>query len=84
MLYADDLVLVAESLGQLREKILRRKECIEPKGLKNNISKTKVIVSEKSCGDVGRTRLWSRDVCGEKFNKYNWGCIFVQDMSENR
>ena len=39
---ADDLVLVAQNKEELREKVLRRKECMELKGLKVNIEKTKV------------------------------------------
>jgi len=34
-----DLVLEAERMGKMKEKLL--KECIEAKGLKINISKTK-------------------------------------------
>ena len=39
-MYADDLVLVAQSKEELREKVLRWKECMELKGLKVNIEKT--------------------------------------------
>ena len=41
LLYADDLVLVAQSKEELREKVLQWKECMELKGLKINIEKTK-------------------------------------------
>jgi hypothetical protein len=43
VLYADDLVLIATSLEELKDKILRCKETMETKGLKVNIGKTKVI-----------------------------------------
>jgi hypothetical protein len=46
LLYADDLVLVAESEKLLLEKIETWKEGMESKGLRVNVSKTKVI--EKS------------------------------------
>ena len=46
LLYADDLVLVAQSKEELREKVLRWKECMELKGLKVNIEKTKVMKSD--------------------------------------
>lgn len=65
LLYADDLVLMAESMGELKEKVLRWKECMETKGLKVNISKTKVMVSGKNCGDVERTGKWPCVVCGK-------------------
>ena len=44
LLYADDLVLMAESIEELKWKVLRWKECMEAKGLKMNIGKTKVMV----------------------------------------
>ena len=45
LLFVDDLVLVAESIGELKEKVLRWKEHMKIKGLKINTSKTKIIVS---------------------------------------
>ena len=37
LLYAGDLVLVAQSKEELRERVLQWKECMELKGLKVNI-----------------------------------------------
>ena len=51
LLYANDLVLMAQSKEELREKVLQRKECMELKGLKVNIEKTKVMRSGKSDGE---------------------------------
>ena len=65
LLYADDLVLMAESIENLRENVLRWKECMEAKGLKVNIGKTKVMVSGKNCGDIERTGKWPCAVCGK-------------------
>ena len=45
LLYADDLVLIAESMEELVEKFNTWKEGIESKGLKVNMGKTKVMVS---------------------------------------
>ena len=58
LLYADDLVLVAQSKEELREKLLRWKECTELKGLKVNIEKTKVMRSGKSGGEIVKTERW--------------------------
>ena len=55
LLNADDLVLVAQSKEELREKVLRWKECMELKGLKVNIEKTKVMRSGKSGGEIVKT-----------------------------
>jgi len=45
LLYADDLVLMAKNIGELRDKILRWKEGMEAKGLKVNVGKTKVMIA---------------------------------------
>ena len=65
LLYADDLVLVAQSKEELREKVLRWKECMELKGLKVNIEKTKVMRSGKSGGEIVKTGRWPCAVCGK-------------------
>ena len=45
MLYADDLVLMSETMEGLRDRFWRWKEAFESKGLKVNLGKTKVMVS---------------------------------------
>ena len=49
LLCADDLVLIAESMDGLKEKIMRWKECVEVKGLSE---------CWKDEGDDIRTGLW--------------------------
>ena len=45
LLFADDLVIVAESLGELKVRLKNWKDGLEEKGLKVNIGKTKVLYS---------------------------------------
>ena len=45
LLYADDLVIIAETLSELLEKFLVRKANLESNGLRVNIDKTKILVS---------------------------------------
>ena len=45
LLYADDLVLIAKSKEELKEKIGKWKECMEAKGMRVNVRKTKVMMS---------------------------------------
>ena len=45
ILYADDLVLMSESIESLKKKFLKLKEAFESKELKVNLKKTKVMVS---------------------------------------
>ena len=52
LLYADDLVFKAESIEERKENVLRWKECMEVKGLKVNIDKTKVMARVKNCGAI--------------------------------
>ena len=47
MLYADDLVLMSETMEGLREKFWKWKEAFESKGPKVNLGKTKVVVSRQ-------------------------------------
>ena len=53
LLYADDLVLIADSMVKLIEKFNAWKEGIESKGLKVNIGKTKVVVSGNGIAPQG-------------------------------
>ena len=41
------MVLIAQSAEELREKVLKWKKCMETKGLKINVEKTKVMRSGK-------------------------------------
>ena len=45
LLYADDLVLMSETIEGLRNKFLRWKEALDSKDSKVNFGKTKVMVS---------------------------------------
>ncbi len=61
LLYADDRVLIAESMVGLKEKMNKWKDCMETTGLKVNIGKTKVMASGKACGDGGKN--WEVAMC---------------------
>ena len=47
LLFADDLVIVADTEEEMQERFLSWKESLEGKGLKVNINKTEVMVSSK-------------------------------------
>ena len=64
LLYADDLVVVAENEDELRMKMASWKEAIEWKGLKVNIGKTKVMCSQKGRGVVKKSGVDPCGVCG--------------------
>ena len=46
LLYADDLVLIADSLRGAEEKFRKWREGMTSKGLRVNINKTKILHSE--------------------------------------
>ena len=64
MLYADDLVLMSETMEGLREKFWKWKEAFESKGLKVNLGKTKVVVSGAE-GEVSLCKVDPCDICGK-------------------
>jgi len=61
LLYADDLVLMAETEEQLMEKLSRWKENMEAKGLRVNVAKTKVM---KCCEHEGGGEETGKYPCG--------------------
>ena len=61
LLYADDLVIVAESLEELKEKLKLWKDELELKGLKVNVGKTKIMCSAP---DAPRFVKKSKFPCG--------------------
>ena len=64
MLYADDLVITAESREEALERFGSWMEAMESKGLKVNIEKTKVLVSGKECETTVQSGDYPCGVCG--------------------
>ena len=64
MLYADDLVLTAESKEEVLEQFNRWKSAMESKGLKVNLGKTKILVTGKECESVITSGEHPCGVCG--------------------
>ena len=65
LLYADDLVLLADTEDELKEKLQRWKSGLERKGLRVNVGKTKVMkcgVGLKKTVDTGK---YPCGVCGK-------------------
>ena len=56
ILYADDLVLMNESIENLKEKLLKWKDAFESKQLKVSLKKTKVMVSS-SKGEIFKSKV---------------------------
>ena len=65
ILYADDLVLMSESLDELREKFQRWRSALEDKGLKMNVGKTKMMVSGTE-GEIVVSKIDPCGICGKR------------------
>ena len=65
ILYADDLVLMSESLEDLRERFQSWRDTLESKRLRINIRKTKMMVSGAE-GEVVRSRVDPCGICGKR------------------
>ena len=64
LLYADDIVLVADSLESLLKKLGRWKHALQAKGLKVNVDKTKIMM-EGLEGFVQKSGKFPCAVCGK-------------------
>ena len=63
LLYADDLVLMAETEDLLKEKIMKWKAGMEEKGPRVNMGKTKVIRCRVGAGEVVKSGKFPCGVC---------------------
>ena len=73
VLYADDLVLMSESLEDLREIFQRRRSALEDKGLKVNVGKTKMMVSGTE-GDIVLSTIDPCGICGKRIGSNTVCC----------
>mgnify|MGYP001794951142 CR=1 FL=1 len=74
MLYADDLVLMSETMEGLREKFWKWKEAFESKGLKVKFGKTKVAVSRAE-GEVSVNKIYPCGTCGKRVMANSVLCV---------
>ena len=63
LLYADDLVLMSDSIEGLEKKFSDWKKGMENKGLRVNVGKTKVMISSSSAATVNKTGKYPCGVC---------------------
>ena len=66
LLYADDLVLVAETEELLMEKLRKWKRGMELKGLRVNIGKTKVMRCQVRVGQAEESGKYPCGVCKKR------------------
>ena len=65
VLYADDLVLMSETIEKLREKFRKWKEAFKSKGMKVDLGKKKVMVSGSE-GEITTSKIDPCGICGKR------------------
>ena len=61
ILYADEVVLIADAMAELHKRFYRLKSALESKGLKVNLVNTKIIMSK--IGQINIKPLSKKDQC---------------------
>ena len=74
LLYADDLALVAKSMEELTVKLQNWKQAMEAKGLRVNMGKTKVMVSDKALAPVTKEGKYPCSICHKGTGAGAIGC----------
>lgn len=73
LLYADDLVIIAESMQELEKKYTEWKNSLESKGLRVNVDKTKIMVGD-GAKTVYRSEIDPCSVCGTRVKRNSIKC----------
>ena len=74
LLYADDLVIMADSLEELSVKLERWKAELNAKSLKVNTKKTKIMISKPGAGLVRKTGKYPCSVCSKGVGSHSIQC----------
>ena len=75
LLYADDLALIAETMAELTVKLQTWKQGMEAKGLRVNMGKTKVLVSNRSYAPVTEQADYPCSVCHKGVGSNSNFCV---------
>ena len=74
LLYSDDLVVIAETEYDLIKRLTEWKDNVENRGMRVNMSKTKVMIS----GDWQKAARWPCGVCGRGVGNNSIQCSSCQ------
>src|SRR5664279_4109354 len=84
LLYADDLVLLADSMEELIEKFRRWRDGMEEKGLRVNLGKTKVMKCCEGAGQRERSGKFPCGVCGKGVGTNSIQCTSCMSWIHNK
>ena len=74
LLYADDLVVIAETEEDLIKRLNERKNNVENKGMRVNMNKTKAMISGERQKPVQKAARWPCGVCGRGVDSNSIQC----------
>ena len=75
LLYADDLVIMADTLPELKMKLSSWKEAMEKKRLRINMAKTKILISDHDLEAKSDPVKWPCSVCRKGVGKNSIYCM---------
>jgi len=78
LLYADDLVVIAETEDNLFKRLNEWKDNVENRGMRINMSKSKVMISEKWQKVTQKAVTWPCGVCGRDVGNNSIQCTSCQ------
>jgi len=78
LLYADDLVVIAETEDDLIKRLNELKEFVENRGMRVNMNKTKVMISGEQQKVMQKTVRWPCGVCGRGVGSNSMQCTSCQ------
>ena len=78
LLYADDLVVIAEIKQDLIKRLNEWKNNVENRGMRVNINKAKVVISGERQKPVQKAARWPCGVCGRGVGSNSIQCTSCQ------
>ena len=84
LLYADDLVLTAETRREVEAKFERWKEKMQRRGLKVNMEKTKIMVTGKKATERVESGRWPCGCCGRGVGANSIKCTECEKWCHRR
>jgi len=78
LLYVDDLVVIAETEGDLIKRLNECKDLVENRDMRVNMNKTKVMISGEQQQVIQKAVRWPCGVCGRGIGNNSIQCTSCQ------
>jgi len=83
LLYADDLVVIAETEDDLIKRLNEWKNNVENRGMRVNMNKNKVMISGERQKPLQKAARWPCGVCGRGVGSYSIQCTSCHKWVDN-